>query len=451
VEEFAFANPGLAQTVNRLLDGLKRSAEDDDLYSVVYGGLKRYSRQGQINGQCVAFIHDQLSRFAKDPVSLPRTRIKARLIQQHLSVFLPEAASRVDSVRSASAPRHDPIGVATVASRPAAPVRPAPVTPAPASVVTPSPAARVVSPATTNATVRPASPAPAAPRPAAAPVTPPPAATVTARPAPAPAATAVATENLAERRVRYEVLKRSEQDAWKAIYETINDFTRLKELWVSNLDEMARDRETLSQQITTTAERLQNVETETQSMRGEIEKLRVAVAKRPVVRALPKSIGRQSKRALSKREQFIRSLDAEIERVRRHGSPLALALLDIDGLADIRRDHGDAVAEAVQRVYADEILTSFRAYDVVAFYDENAFAVIFPNTTREGAVRALEKARKRAADSHYLCEGTSRPVPGFAAGLAIYVPGESSDALLARTGHALGGARAEGAPPVVVA
>ncbi len=381
VQEFVFSDSGLAQTVTRLLDGLKRSTDDDDLYSVIYSGLRRYGRQGAINGECVAFIHDQLSRITKDPVSLPRTRIKARLVQQHLSLYLPT----VPTAREAGA------------------------TP----TITPT--------------------------------------AILDRPVTAAASAPVAANNLAARRTNYETLHRSEQDAWKAIYQTINDFTRLKELWVSNLDDMARNRDALSQQVTAATERLQTVETETQVMRGELEKLRLTAAKRPVIRALPRSIARLAKRTLPRREQFLRSLEGEVERVHRQPGPLALALLDIDGLAQIRAARGGDAAETVQGAYVEEILASFRAYDIVSFYDGDTIAVIFPNTTREGAVRALEKARKRASASHYASDGERHLLPGFSAGLAIHVAGENVEVLLARASHASESARAEGAAtPLVV-
>jgi diguanylate cyclase (GGDEF)-like protein len=364
-EEFAFADPGLARTVSRLLDGLQRNLEDDDLYSLVYGGLKRFTREGPIDGRYVTWVNDQLTRYAKDPIALPRLRIKARLVQQHIAVFLPGGLDAIE-------------------------------------------------------------------------------------PAPTPAPATAPAENLTERRARYDELKRSEQDAWRAVYDTVTDFSKLKELWVSSLDNLARERDQLAGQLAETTERLQRIENEAQSLRTELTELREATERRPAVRALPKSAGRPPRRALTRREHFLRQLEAEVERVRRHGNPLAVALLDVDQLGNIERAHGAQAAEAVRRCYSTDILSGFRAYDIVARYQDDAYAVLFPNTAREGAIRALEKARKRAAESHFTYDGASLPLPGFAGGLAFYSAGEETAALLARANEGLRQAHSRGEPLVVL-
>jgi diguanylate cyclase (GGDEF)-like protein len=383
-DDFAFADPGLARTFTRLLDGLRRNVEDRELYACVYGGLKRFGRQGEVDLRCVSWIHEQLNRYADDPIALPRQRIKARLVQQHLVVFLadsPEAAT-VQAVEESAAK--------------APPVSEPP---------------KVQGKTNGNGGAH--------------------------------------NDTPADPRTRYNRLKRSEQDAWNAIYTTVTDFSKLKELWVSSLDDIGRERDELAQRLTAATDRLREVEQEGQLLRTEIERLREAAARRPAVRALPRAAIRQPRRTLARREQFVRSLEAEVERVRRHGGPLAVALLDIERLDTFEREHGADAAKAVRNCYAAEILSGFRTYDVVAFYLDDAYAVLFPNTERDGALRALEKARKRATETHFVHEGVNRPLPGFRGGLALYAAGEGADALLARASSALEHARHDEGAQVV--
>jgi diguanylate cyclase (GGDEF)-like protein len=256
---------------------------------------------------------------------------------------------------------------------------------------------------------------------------------------------------VANRRDRYEELRRSEQDAWEAIYGTVKDFNQLKALWASSLDELTQERDELAGKLAEAHERLNQYETETHSMRTELVRLRDTDQRRPA-RSLPKPIARVQRRpnALAKRDLFMRQLEAEAERVKRHGAPFALALMNIDSLEAVGQYHGDDAARTVRRRYAAEILSGFRTYDIVARYRDDEFALLFPNTTRDGAVRAIEKAQKRATETHFTHDGSSFPMPGFTAVLTVFTPGEEPAALLDRTSQRLEEAKQHGEQLVVM-
>ncbi len=100
--------------------------------------------------------------------------------------------------------------------------------------------------------------------------------------------------------------------------------------------------------------------------------------------------------------------------------------------------------DAVLRCYAQEILSRFRAYDLVARYGDDEFAILFPNTQKDGAVRALEKARAHVEATYLQLDGKSLPLPGFSSVLTMYVQGERPQSLLERAAKALDQARLEG-------
>jgi diguanylate cyclase (GGDEF)-like protein len=150
------------------------------------------------------------------------------------------------------------------------------------------------------------------------------------------------------------------------------------------------------------------------------------------------------------REIFVRALEAEVGRVKRYGFSLVLALLNIDGLREIGERQGQAGRDAVLRCYAHEVLTIFRSYDLVARYDDDGFAILYPNTQRDGAMRALEKAQKRASETILNISGHTVPLPGFSSVLAIYAQGEKPAALLKRAAEALAHARLKGGGRTVV-
>jgi diguanylate cyclase len=150
------------------------------------------------------------------------------------------------------------------------------------------------------------------------------------------------------------------------------------------------------------------------------------------------------------REMFVRALEAEVGRVKRYGFSLVLALLDIDGLEAMAERFGRDSSDAVLRCYANEVLTIFRSYDLVARYGDASFAILFPNTQRDGAMRALEKVQKRANETYLNYQGNNFPLPGFSSVLAIYAQGEKPAALLKRAFDALSNARLKGRGRTVV-
>jgi len=86
----------------------------------------------------------------------------------------------------------------------------------------------------------------------------------------------------------------------------------------------------------------------------------------------------------------------------------------------------------------------------VGRYHEDEFAVFFPNTVKDGALRALEKAQKRAAETHFAFEGKAYPLPGFTGSLTHYVTGEDLDAFLARAVDGIIEARGQEDQSIVV-
>ncbi len=132
---------------------------------------------------------------------------------------------------------------------------------------------------------------------------------------------------------------------------------------------------------------------------------------------------------------FIKQLESEIGRVKRYGFALVFAVIDIDDLESVNKRYGRATGDAVPRCYANEILSKFRTYDLVARYGGDEFAVLFPNTQKDGAMHALEKARKTATSTFIHQDGKNIPLPSFSSVLTQYSPGEPPAALLAARGR----------------
>jgi diguanylate cyclase (GGDEF)-like protein len=224
-----------------------------------------------------------------------------------------------------------------------------------------------------------------------------------------------------------------ESDAGK----TLSEFEDLKGVLVKGLDELIRERHALIRRIEGATDYLKALEKDRLRLNDELSTAR----KHSLVDELT---------GLPKRDIFVRSLEAEVGRVRRYGFAFALALIDIDSMGEINKTYGRETGDAVLRCYASEILSRFRAYDLVSRYGADEFAVLFPNTQKDGAMRALEKAQKTAASTYVSHDGRSIRLPSFSSVLTVYAQGEKPAQLLQRAAAALDNARSRGASQIVV-
>src|SRR5207302_9823299 len=82
---------------------------------------------------------------------------------------------------------------------------------------------------------------------------------------------------------------------------------------------------------------------------------------------------------------------AELERARRFGRPLSVALADVDLLRDINNRHGHLVGDQMIRRVADAIRAALREYDVPARFGGDEFAILMPETTLAEAMAVAER------------------------------------------------------------
>jgi diguanylate cyclase (GGDEF)-like protein len=137
------------------------------------------------------------------------------------------------------------------------------------------------------------------------------------------------------------------------------------------------------------------------------------------------------------------TLRRELERSRRTGSGLSLAIVDLDDFKQVNERHGHQAGDEVLKHVAAALRDSVRAYDVVARYGGDEFVIIALDAGEDVAVdvvsRALDEARGRLADLGFGGEATLAT-----AGVASGRPGDSPTMLIARADEALLYAKHEG-------
>lgn len=180
--------------------------------------------------------------------------------------------------------------------------------------------------------------------------------------------------------------------------------------------------------------RLRNVE----QLECELVEARRRIAELEAARE--RDAGRDSVTGLLNLRVFRSQLAVELDRARRHGRPVALALLDVDGFRELDAHHGHKVADLVLAQVARTLLTHTRSHDMAARMGADEFAVLLPETDVAGAIHCfgrvlpdLESARVETV------QGVSASV-----GIAVFERGQSPAQLLGAAGDALNAARGAG-------
>ena len=110
---------------------------------------------------------------------------------------------------------------------------------------------------------------------------------------------------------------------------------------------------------------------------------------------------------IANRRHFDELARVEIERARRHGTPLSLAIIDVDHFKHINDAHGHPAGDSVLTGMVALIGNSLRDTDILARMGGEEFALALPHTALEGAQEFSERIR-------LLVETTPLDLPGMA-------------------------------------
>jgi diguanylate cyclase (GGDEF)-like protein len=98
-----------------------------------------------------------------------------------------------------------------------------------------------------------------------------------------------------------------------------------------------------------------------------------------------------------RRAAGISAAEREIVRSRRHGSPLSVAFVDIDGLKEENDSRGHTAGDTILRGLAAALKDGLRADDVVLRYGGDEFVCVLPDTTAKSARARLGEIQMEAA------------------------------------------------------
>jgi two-component system cell cycle response regulator len=141
---------------------------------------------------------------------------------------------------------------------------------------------------------------------------------------------------------------------------------------------------------------------------------------------------------LKNRRFLFSQLRSLISGARRHGRPMAVAMIDLDRFKAINDAHGHAVGDEALVAAADALRRALRAEDVLGRIGGEEFLALLPDTDDDAAARAAERLRAAV-------EAAAGPVPLSASvGYAVLEGEEAPDDLVRRADGALYAAKRAG-------
>ena len=140
------------------------------------------------------------------------------------------------------------------------------------------------------------------------------------------------------------------------------------------------------------------------------------------------------------RRAWDRTLPVEMDRARRAGTPLAVALLDLDHFKSFNDQYGHQAGDQLLKSATAIWQSLLRPSDLLARYGGEEFAVLLPTTTLGQAVEIIDRLR------------VATPLAQtFSAGVALWRDDETSDQTVARADKTLYQAKQAGRSRVLPA
>ena len=143
---------------------------------------------------------------------------------------------------------------------------------------------------------------------------------------------------------------------------------------------------------------------------------------------------------LPNRRAWNAELPRALERARRDGTPLSVALVDLDHFKRFNDSYGHPAGDRLLKEASAAWQAHLRAVDHLARYGGEEFVVLLPDATAEQAHRILDRMREATPLGQT-----------FSAGIALLRDAESSDELVARADAALYDAKGAGRNQVALA
>lgn len=189
----------------------------------------------------------------------------------------------------------------------------------------------------------------------------------------------------------------------------------------------------------------------TETINNTMEKSRLQRDRKRLTDRLTRMAVRDELTGLFNRRYFNESLEKEMERTKRYGNALTMAIFDLDHFKRINDGYGHTAGDLVLKDIGKIISDSIRKTDVACRYGGEEVAVIMPETNIIGGAMVCERIRSRI-EKHVIDFRGKHIKVTISAGLAFLNPDDQSNVneFIHKTDHLLYRAKEEGRNRVMV-
>lgn len=137
------------------------------------------------------------------------------------------------------------------------------------------------------------------------------------------------------------------------------------------------------------------------------------------------------------------AFEREFARAERLGAPLCVALLDIDFFKRLNDTYGHDVGDDALVHLVHVVKETLRPTDVIARFGGEEFVLILPETDLDEGLKTLTRVQRELTKKFFM-HNNEKLLITFSAGVALRLPDEPSDAIIARADQALYRAKTAG-------
>jgi diguanylate cyclase len=142
--------------------------------------------------------------------------------------------------------------------------------------------------------------------------------------------------------------------------------------------------------------------------------------------------------------------ERESARADRRGTPLCMALLDLDNFKKLNDTYGHLAGDKALRHLVKVVKDTLRSMDVIARFGGEEFLILLPETGVDAAAAAMVRVQ-RELTKHFFLHDNEKMLITFSCGVALRHQNEDQAALMLRADRAMYQAKTSGKNRVVVA
>lgn len=184
-----------------------------------------------------------------------------------------------------------------------------------------------------------------------------------------------------------------------------------------------RERIRVQTELQSLTQKIRDMESETGELRDKLDNALRRAAHDPLTN-------------LPNRHTFSERLGEELARSRRHGSPLSLAVWDIDYFKTINDSYGHKSGDKALIIIAKLLAKHCRKSDFLARYGGEEFVMLFPETRGEDALLVANKLREIVESSSFNANGNPVKIT-VSCGVTQFLKDDQAESFFERADKAL--------------